>query len=1002
VATANYGIRSTAPITDSSAWINTDLSTLTPTVSCMVVKTSYGYDAATQNLEYVATTDWQGLPGSLVTITSSHFTDKLGRTARTVEDSGGIARVTTCGYDKAGHLTSQTAVNPSGGQNANDDQTTLYYFNFRGQSVKTLYSDSTYVLFTFDAWNGRAVSRTDQLGTQVSYSYAAVPLASGGSVYGRRQAEWVTTFGSSSVSTACAATATVTDGLGRMAAVVTYSDTPMQNQTTSVSRSYEWHGAVAAETEQLGGATSTSVLTVSYSYRSDETSPTGNQTTLRNIYYPYSGTTGDYMSVSSTANDVDALSRPTKMTWYRAANGTTTSVAAYAYAGAAIGTKTFNPDAANPIQHVLRSAAASNIDAWGRPTRDLVTLGGTNTLVDQQYAYDVAGNITWQYDAKMQSQAVNWSKSYQYDTLGRLATATRGSVSGWPGTATLSMTDSTWDWSGTSGGLSNLDKLGNWRQLSYGVPGNLLTDTRSHDAVNKVSVRTCANKVAPTWDANGNLTCDGDQTHTCGTPLHFVYDYRNRLVAASDDSGIPVTAYVYDGLNRRVEKQLYNAGAVLTDTWYVWSDWQCLSERNHLSSDAVIREYLYGVGYLDDHVALVTSTGAIAYYLQDRLHHVAAVVASTATQTTERYRYDPYGGLEIATNAGGLKSSSSVGAGFTFTGQYWDKDVGLYYYKNRWYSPDLGRFVTQDPSGYVDGMNLYQYVKSMPTMAGDLMGLYGLSDFGKDALGLAQGVGHGVVNTAGFLGGAAGSVVDAVTLEHTSVYNSVKGGVSVANSLIDGKSLSEAGQISKSIGEAPNSNTIKDFVGSLENNIDQRGGCNPTSILQGTLDTLPVTREVGDMAHMAINGTHVDGSPIQPGDYTKALGEGLVDLLAIKGAKALDAGAGPDATTPKAGGGASLDNISPGDTQRIQNAATRTGQEIHVVGSQAAGTAGPLSDWDYIVPNASSRTVHSLSSSLPEGPKLGIGTPRNQDFLPGPLDPAKPHVTFTPKPKEGE
>lgn len=97
-----------------------------------------------------------------------------------------------------------------------------------------------------------------------------------------------------------------------------------------------------------------------------------------------------------------------------------------------------------------------------------------------------------------------------------------------------------------------------------------------------------------------------------------------------------------------------------------------------------------------------------------------------------------------------------------------------------------------------------------------------------------------------------------------------------------------------------------------------------------------------------------------------------------------------------AGGGAKIENVSPGNLRRVQNAANRTRQIITIVGSRAAGNAGPYSDWDYVATGASSRTRRSLASSLPEGPR-GIGSPRNQDIFTGMLDPNRPHISVIPK-----
>lgn len=63
------------------------------------------------------------------------------------------------------------------------------------------------------------------------------------------------------------------------------------------------------------------------------------------------------------------------------------------------------------------------------------------------------------------------------------------------------------------------------------------------------------------------------------------------------------------------------------------------------------------------------------------------------------------------------------GTSHGYTGQRYDSETGLYYYKMRYYSPKLGRFLQADPIGYGAGLNMYAYVSNNPTTGSDPMGL---------------------------------------------------------------------------------------------------------------------------------------------------------------------------------------------------------------------------------------------------------------------------------------
>ncbi len=59
-----------------------------------------------------------------------------------------------------------------------------------------------------------------------------------------------------------------------------------------------------------------------------------------------------------------------------------------------------------------------------------------------------------------------------------------------------------------------------------------------------------------------------------------------------------------------------------------------------------------------------------------------------------------------------------------YTGREYEKEINLYYYRARFYDPVNGRFISRDPIGMSDDVNLYGYVGNSPMMGVDPSGMF--------------------------------------------------------------------------------------------------------------------------------------------------------------------------------------------------------------------------------------------------------------------------------------
>jgi len=120
---------------------------------------------------------------------------------------------------------------------------------------------------------------------------------------------------------------------------------------------------------------------------------------------------------------------------------------------------------------------------------------------------------------------------------------------------------------------------------------------------------------------------------------------------------------------------------------------------------------------VDQPICLIEAAGSYAgtyYYHFDGLGSVVALTNASGN-TVQVYDYDVYGRV-------GATDASHPNR-LMFTAREFDKETGLYYYRARYYKPEIGRFLQTDKIGYVAGMNLYRYCSNSPWNRTDPFGL---------------------------------------------------------------------------------------------------------------------------------------------------------------------------------------------------------------------------------------------------------------------------------------
>ena len=355
----------------------------------------------------------------------------------------------------------------------------------------------------------------------------------------------------------------------------------------------------------------------------------------------------------------------------------------------------------DPLGRLKRQIATLNDLAEGGKGKTKVAAGFSQTAVKRSYGYDRTGNLTHNTDQR------TGTTQFEYDKLGRITKAGNELFAFDP--------------------AHNILDIPTEKVKPYPVPspvgegrGEGKTAAPLSADLNPVTDNRLKTYNGTTYyyDELGNLI---HRELAKGEVQNYFYDLHDQLVKAEifKKDGMKETwAYTYDALGRRIGKGRLKNEEVSDDlenpTRFVWDGSHLLQE---IHSDG---RYTYIYTDPDSYEPLAqvrdwtTEDGESRQ--QTRYFHCDQI--GTPREMTDKDgnllwfgNYTGWGRLKEET-----KVTDSAYQPFRLQNQYADRETGLHYNFFRYYEPDAGRFVNQDPIGLKGGENFYQFSTNIQNM----------------------------------------------------------------------------------------------------------------------------------------------------------------------------------------------------------------------------------------------------------------------------------------------
>ena len=625
---------------------------------------------------------------------------------------------TTFDYDIAGQLLSKTDARGN---------TTTYEYDEMDNLIKVTDAQGSETSYVYDSMN-RKISETKALGLTTTYTYTQLgklktttdPLNNTTEYFYDAEANKVETKDAEGNSTYYAyddlnRLITVTDALGHS---THYEYDPVGNRTkitdardnattfeydtknrlttmTYPDASYESYSYDKADNLVQKQKRSEDIIDYSYNEINQlETTTYPDSSAVTNDYDPVGNLLSEANANISYTYTYNELNRPinivstpggiTSYTYDKVGNRVTLS-----YPNAQVASYTYDNLNRLGIVHTPQGTAAYyTYDTISRRIQKNLPNGVSTT-----YTYDNASRLTELINSPT-GQLANFA--YTYDNVGnRLSMTANEGTHSYTYDDIYQLTDVSYP-TDTAGFV--YDEVGNRETSNEGAPL-----TYASNNLNQYSQVAGANY---TYDDNGNLTNDGTYIYT--------YDYENRLISAVGNGH--TAAYKYDTKGRRIQATING-----TVTNFLYDGDNLIAEAN--AGYSIIKTYVNGANI--DEILQVTryqSPVTRYYYLYDGLGSVTDITDDTGS-LVEHYTYTVYGKPAIYDDQGAILTTSSVDNSYYFTGRRLDSETSLYYYRARYYSYKLGRFLQTDPVGYEAGINLYAYCGNNPVLYIDPSGL---------------------------------------------------------------------------------------------------------------------------------------------------------------------------------------------------------------------------------------------------------------------------------------